>query len=59
MTDLMHTLSKMTTEELVQILCGEGGDELQSQHALDIVIELLEKRMTPEQWEKLHEDMGA
>ena len=59
MTDLMHALSKMTTEELVQILCGEGGDAFKSQHALDIVIELLEKRMTPEQWEKLHEEMGA
>jgi hypothetical protein len=55
----MHTLSKMTTEELVQILCGEGGDAFKSQHALDIVIELLEKRMTPEQWEKLHEEMEA
>ena len=57
MNTLMHTLSKMTTEDLVQILCGKGGDAFKDQHTADIVIELLEKRMTPEQWKKLHEEM--
>jgi hypothetical protein len=56
----MHTLSKMTTDELVDVLVGRsempiGGPY--NQHAWDVLIDLIDKRLTPEQMAKLDAEL--
>lgn len=59
MTTVMHTLSKMTTDDLVRVLVGEldmpNCTMINSQHGWDCLIEILDKRLTPEQMAALED----
>jgi len=61
MTMLEYTLSKMTTDELVDVMVGRAWLELpkdvDSSDGFKCVIELLDKRMTKEQMEALEAEI--